>query len=54
VVEHVYLGGDDLELSNSLDAPERAVPKRGTGAQLDAHTLEVALAPISWTMLHLR
>jgi alpha-N-arabinofuranosidase len=53
VVDHVYLGADDLELSNSLEARERVVPTRGAGAQLDGNTLEVALAPISWTMLRL-
>jgi alpha-N-arabinofuranosidase len=54
VVDHVYLGGGDLELSNSLEAPERVVPRRGSGAQVDGDTLAVALAPVSWTMLRLR
>jgi alpha-N-arabinofuranosidase len=53
VVDHLYLGGADLELSNSAEAPERVVPRHGSGARLEGGSLEIVLPPVSWTVLRL-
>jgi alpha-N-arabinofuranosidase len=53
LVDHRYLGGGGLDLSNSAQAPQRVVPLVGTGARLDGGRLEVALPRVSWTMVRL-
>ena len=53
VLEHLYIGGTDLHLSNAPDATDRVTPRNGTGVQLDNGSLDVVLAPVSWTMLRL-
>jgi alpha-N-arabinofuranosidase len=53
VVDHRYLGGDGLDLTNSAEEPQRVVPLAGMGTRLDGGRLEVTLPPVSWTMLRL-
>ena len=53
LLEHLYIGGTDLDVSNSPDATERITPRNGTGVQLDNGSLDVVLPPVSWTMLRL-
>lgn len=53
VVEHLYLGGEDLDGVNTEAQPERVTPRPGRGAVIDNGRLTVTLAPVSWTMLHL-
>ena len=53
LVEHLYLGGSDLDLANTPDATDRITPRNGSGTQIDNGTCSVVLPPISWTMLRL-
>jgi alpha-N-arabinofuranosidase len=53
IVEHVYLGGDGLNETNSEEFPEHVNLRRGSGAQVSDHHLSISLPPVSWTMLRL-
>ncbi|MDQ1542241.1 MAG: alpha-L-arabinofuranosidase [Actinomycetota bacterium] len=53
IVEHVYLGGDGLNETNSEEFPEHVNLRRGRGAQVSDHHLSISLPPVSWTMLRL-
>jgi alpha-L-arabinofuranosidase len=54
LVEHLYLGGSDLDLANTADATDRVTPLAGTGTRIDNGTVSVLLPPVSWTMLRLQ
>jgi alpha-N-arabinofuranosidase len=54
VAEHHVLGGEDLRTTNTREAPDRVVPRAGTGASLRDDHLVVELPPASWSVLRLR
>ncbi len=51
LVEATTIADDDRFAHNTMEEPDRVVPRAHDGARLDAGTLRVALAPASWTML---
>jgi alpha-N-arabinofuranosidase len=53
VVEHLYLGGSDLDVANTPEATERIAPRNGSGTRIDNGTLSLVLPPVSWTMVRL-
>ena len=53
VAEHLYLGGDSLEDTNTKTQPERVVPRQGTSATVQGNRLSAVLPPCSWTMIRL-
>jgi alpha-N-arabinofuranosidase len=53
VAEHLYLGGDDLDATNSIDTPERIRPARAGGHSTEGRRLEASLPPVSWNMIRL-
>ncbi len=53
LAEHLVLADDDLSATNTAEAPDRVTPRAGTGAVLDGTSLQVALPPVSWTVLSL-
>jgi alpha-N-arabinofuranosidase len=55
VTEHHIVGGDaDLRATNTRDAPDRVLARRGEGAEVRADCLRLDLLPASWTALQLR
>jgi alpha-N-arabinofuranosidase len=53
VPHHTYIGDDEPSAANTQDAPDRIVPRTGSGARLDGGLLDVTLPPLSWNMLRL-
>lgn len=53
VAEHVVLGGDDGDATNTADQPSRVAPRVSDEHALDAGFLTVVLPPASWTMVRL-
>jgi alpha-N-arabinofuranosidase len=53
VAEHLYIGGDDLDAANTIDAPERITPTRAGGHSTDGRRLTASLPPVSWNMIRL-
>jgi alpha-N-arabinofuranosidase len=53
VVEHLELGGTDLDAVNTESTPDAVVPRPGTGHRWEDGRLEAQLPPASWTMLRL-
>ena len=53
VVEHLVMGGGELMLTNSQDAPDRVTPRASTQHELDGENLSLVLPPVSWSILRL-
>jgi alpha-N-arabinofuranosidase len=53
VAEHSLLADDDLQARNTLEHPDRVVPRSGTGARLQDGQLTVGLPPASWNVFRL-
>jgi len=54
VVEHVVLSDPDVRATNTLEQPERVVPRRVEGSTSDAAgSTEVLLPPMSWSLIRL-
>jgi alpha-N-arabinofuranosidase len=51
VVEHVVLGGEDLDNTNNQSAPTRVTTRANAAHEIIEHELTVTLPPASWTML---
>jgi alpha-N-arabinofuranosidase len=53
VIEHLVLADDDPAAANTLDAPDRVVPRRHAGTRIDDATLSATLPPLSWNVIRL-
>ena len=53
VVEHVVIGGRDLDATNAAEAPERVVPRASSAHRATRRTVTAQLPPVSWTMVRL-
>jgi alpha-N-arabinofuranosidase len=53
-VEHTIIRHDDLEATNTMQAPDRVAPRRGEGARLGPSGLELHLPPYSWSMIRVQ
>jgi alpha-L-arabinofuranosidase len=53
VAEHLVLADDDLDAGNTPEAPDRVVPRAGSGARVEDGSLRAELAPYSWNVLRL-
>jgi alpha-N-arabinofuranosidase len=53
IVEHVYLGGENLRDVNDEQSPRRVAPKAGEHARLANGRFTGELLPVSWTMVRL-
>ena len=53
VVEQLVMGGQDLEATNTADAPERVAPRHDGTTTVTDKGMTVALPPVSWTLLRL-
>ena len=53
VAEHLVLAGDDLDATNTAEAPDRVAPSQGSGASVEDGTLRAELPPRSWNVLRL-
>jgi len=54
LVEAVVLGGEDLFAVNSMEDPDRVVPKAYDSAKVVGGALEAELPPASWSMFVLQ
>jgi alpha-L-arabinofuranosidase len=50
-VEHTIIRHDDLEATNTMQAPDNVSPKKGTGAQLGGGGVALTLPPHSYSMV---
>jgi alpha-L-arabinofuranosidase len=53
VVQHVVMGGEDLDNTNNEAAPHRVAPTPSTGHEVTDCGITAQLPPASWTMLRL-
>ena len=53
VAEHAVIGGGDLLVTNTRDAPDRVAPRSSTDHALTGSGLTVLLPPVSWSMIRL-
>ena len=53
VAEHIVLAGDDLDATNTAEAPDRVAPSQASGASVEDGTLRAELPPRSWNVLRL-
>jgi len=53
IAEHSVLADDDLQARNTVEHPDRVVPRSGTGARLQDGQLTVGLPPASWNVFRL-
>jgi alpha-N-arabinofuranosidase len=53
VAEHLVLAGDDLDATNTAEAPDRVAPSQASGASVEDGTLRAELPPRSWNVLRL-
>ena len=47
------LDGDDLDATNTAEAPDRVAPSQASGASVEDGTLRAELPPRSWNVLRL-
>jgi alpha-N-arabinofuranosidase len=50
-VEHTIIRHDDLEARNTMAAPDKVAPAKGSGATLGGKGLTLALPPHSYSMI---
>jgi alpha-N-arabinofuranosidase len=50
-VEHLELADDDLSAANTADAPDRVVPRAGTGLSQAERRVTLTLPPVSWSIV---
>ncbi|NDV00396.1 alpha-N-arabinofuranosidase [Pseudoroseicyclus tamaricis] len=48
---HTLIRHDDLEATNTMEAPDTVVPQEGSGAKIDGSTLSMTLPPYSYSMI---
>ncbi|MFO7804612.1 MAG: alpha-L-arabinofuranosidase C-terminal domain-containing protein, partial [Paracoccaceae bacterium] len=53
-VEHTLIRHDDLEATNTQDAPDTVAPQQGNGARMDDGTLTLSLPPYSYSMFRVQ
>lgn len=53
VIDHQVMTDPDLRAVNTLQAPDRVVPRKGSGAKVAEGRLTAALPPLSWQMIRL-
>ena len=53
VIEHLVIGGTDLQATNSKAFPNRVAPRSSTGHDLTEGSLSLQLPPVSWSMIRL-
>ena len=53
VVEHVVLGGDDPDATNSAEHPDRVVPRASSDHEILGDRLRAVLPPATWCMIRL-
>ncbi|MFU0800029.1 MAG: alpha-N-arabinofuranosidase [Xylanivirga thermophila] len=53
IKEHIVLDGDDVKASNTLENPNRIVPRNLSNAQIDGEMLFVNLPRLSWNVIRL-
>jgi alpha-N-arabinofuranosidase len=53
-VEHTLIAHDDLEATNTMQAPDNVAPKVGSGAALSSEGIALTLPPHSWSMVTAR
>jgi alpha-N-arabinofuranosidase len=53
VIDHQVITHPDLEATNTAKAPDKVVPKAGSGASLDGGRLAMSLPPYSYQMIRL-
>jgi alpha-N-arabinofuranosidase len=51
--EHTCLADEDPDAINSMDQPERVVPRRLDDPKLDGGRLQAGLPPLSWNMIRI-
>jgi alpha-N-arabinofuranosidase len=51
VIEHVVMGGEDRDNTNTQAAPTRVAPRANVAHDITDHELTVTLPPASWTMV---
>jgi alpha-N-arabinofuranosidase len=54
VVEHTVLADDDIRAVNTMESPDRIVPRPGARPQSTDRGVDIVLPPVSWNMLRLR
>ncbi len=50
-VEHTLIKHDDLEATNTMEAPDNVAPVKGEGAKIDGGDLKLTLPPYSYSMI---
>ena len=53
-VEHTLIQHDDLNATNTQDAPDRVSPRKGDGARMDNGKLSLTLPPYSYSMVRVQ
>jgi len=53
IIESTTLSDSDPHARNTLEDPERVVPRPNDSAAVDGGTMTAALPPLSWTAIHL-
>ena len=54
ILDHQVMTHPDLRVTNTLEHPDRVVPRQGTGATLEDATLAATLPPHSWQMIRVK
>ena len=53
IKEHIVLDGDDVKASNTLENPDRVVPRKLDNGKIDGETLFIHLPRLSWNVIRL-
>jgi alpha-N-arabinofuranosidase len=54
VDQHLVLSDEDVSASNTLENPNRVLPRSEPGAKVAGDYLRTVLPPLSWNVIHLR